>query len=180
VNWKTTQEAGGGALTLFTSHVFYYLEQLAGPIAALSARLLKSARDSRSGDTRNVLAMYLSSGATASVCVNNQAARGSGHRVECYGSEGMLLLENRTADYIRGFQLWLGKREGELSPIDVPPLADQPADGRVPAVACLMRRFTDWVLTGRAAKPDFSDGIHVQGLIESARRSDERGTWEVV
>ena len=40
-SWKTRTAEGGGVLNLFTSHVFYYLECLIGPISEVSAILSK-------------------------------------------------------------------------------------------------------------------------------------------
>ena len=78
VGWYRNPSPWEQCLIVFTSHAFYYLEQLAGPIAAVSGHLLKGPGDPRGGDTRNLLALRMASGATAAVCVNNQAPLGSG------------------------------------------------------------------------------------------------------
>ena len=56
-SWKTRTEDGGGTLGNFVSHVFYYLEWLAGPIADLSARLFRTPGDERTGDSFDALSM---------------------------------------------------------------------------------------------------------------------------
>jgi predicted dehydrogenase len=131
----------------------------------------------RSGDTLNLLAMRFASGATASVCVNNHAVHGSGHVIECYGDQGSLALKNSTGDYVRGFGLWFGQRGQQLAsvPINEPP--DPFADGRTLPVAILLRRFIEWVQTGRRAKPDFDDGCRVQALIEAIRAAASQAAW---
>lgn len=177
INWKTTAEAGGGTLMSFTSHVLYYLEQFAGPIATLRASLIKRGNDTRTGDTQNIIPLQFASGATAGIHINTCAPLGTGHRVECYGEEGVLLLENPTPDYIRGFRLSLGTRKDALSTVDVAEIPAQPADGRIAAVSVLTRKFADWVMGGSPARPDFTDGLRVQELIDAARRADQQAGW---
>src|SRR4029077_16925494 len=96
-----------GTLNQFVSHSFFYLEWLLGPVARIAAHL--TPRDA-AGDARADLWLELASGCPVSVSVAADAFLGSGHRLEIYGEQGALLLENRTADYVNGFTLSLGTR----------------------------------------------------------------------
>lgn len=179
-SWKTRAEDGGGILNSFASHIFFYLEWLAGPICRLWAGLSRAPGDTRSGHTLATMSMELASGAMASVCVSTSAFLGSGHRLEFYGDEGTMRLENTTQDYINGFRLLLGTRSaGQFEPVDMRVEAAA-ADGRIVSVGRLVERFVDWIDHSTPAHPDFQDGCRVQALLEAARRSHESGCWVVV
>lgn len=178
-SWKNRAETGGGVLNSFVSHTFHYLEWFAGPIRRLSARMFGPPGDARSGDTLAVLCLELKSGVAASISVSNHAFLGNGHRLEFYGSEGTLVLENPTLDYVRGFRLLYGTRGSnclEVVCVDAGE-GDGSPDGRVAAVGRLVDRFVNWVITGERSTPCFLDGLRVQGLLEAARRSHEAGCW---
>ena len=57
-----------------------------------------------------VVSAQLKSGVTASVTLCNAAVLGSGHRVGFYGDAGAIVLGNPTANAIKGFRLFMGKR----------------------------------------------------------------------
>jgi predicted dehydrogenase len=177
-NWKTSM-VDGGALNLLVSHCFYYIEHMAGPIKAVSARLSRTPGDARTGDALDVLVLDLESGATAMLCVSVHSFAGSGHRVEFYGDDGTMVLDNPTADYVHGFTLRYGTRkEGGLTEVTVPAAREDvwPRDGRIYVVARLAARFVSWALGGSAARPSFRDGMRVQRLLDAARRSDASGS----
>lgn len=177
VSWKTASEAGGGTLASFVSHVFYNLEQMAGPVAAVRVCLARTPGDSRSGDALVSATLELASGAVATLSVSGNAPLGSGHRLEFYGDEGALVLANPTADYLRGFRLQQGRRRsGRLEDVDTTDPEEQGAeDGRIVPVARLVGRFLDAVQTGRLSRPDFADGLRVQVLLDAARRAHDEG-----
>lgn len=178
-SWKTTTAEGGGVLFSFGSHTLHYLEWLAGPIRRLHARLARAPGDERPGDSLAMLQIQLASGAAASITLSTHAFLGNGHRLEFYGEDGTLLLSNTTADYMKGFHLFIGSRSGgsfeqvptaELDPTNA-------EDGRIPAVASLASHFLDWIETGTATRPNFEDGLRVQALLDAALRSDRIGAW---
>jgi predicted dehydrogenase len=178
-HWKARRADGGGALFNFGGHVLHYLEWFGGPLAGLAVRRFTSPGDSRPGDTFFTVSGAFRSGAAISVAVGTAAFQGSGHRVDFYGEEGTLVLENRTKDYHRGFTLNLATRDEEawqdLSSKDT---NDNPADDeRVPAVARMAASFLDWVTEGRRASPDFVEASRVQALLEVAQRSDDTRQW---
>jgi predicted dehydrogenase len=176
-SWKTSAEGGGGVLNAFVSHAFYYLEWFVGSIGRLSARLLRMPGDERTGDTLAVLCLELESGLPVSISVSSHAFLGSGHRVEFYGQEGTLMLDNRTADYIQGFKLFYGTRASNRLEVVA---SDDPKDtvtidGRIDAVARLTKRFVNWIKTGLPSAPNFQDGLRVQKLLEAAWLSHQAG-----
>ena len=177
-NWKTDRSAGGGTLSNFVSHALDYLEWLAGPITGLSARLAGMPGDGRRNDTFVSMAFQFASAAAGSLVMSAAAYRGSGHRIEFYGDDGSLVLENPKRDYMRGFVLRLASRPNDFENIDVgAPETDLWADGRVLPSSRIARRFIDWIHGGSPAQPNFTAGLRVQSLLEDARRSHETGRW---
>ncbi len=178
-NWKTSRDNGGGVLGNFVSHCFYYLEWLCGPIGGLSARIASLPGTDGALDATAALTLAFQSGASGSLSMSNAAYLGSGHRIELYGEEGTLVLNNTTTDYMRGFTLHYAKRPAEaLSPIPVDdPAERQYGDGRIAPVSRLAKRFLDAVEHGSGGRPDFHDGYRVQRLIAAARDSHARGVW---
>jgi predicted dehydrogenase len=177
-NWKTRADTGGGVLGNFASHTFHYLEWFCGPVASLSARLA-GLPDAAALETTAMLTLDFDSGIPASVSVSCGSYLGPGHRLEFYGEDGTLVLENATSDYMRGFELRHARRPAAaLTRIAV----DDPddalyADGRIAPTARIVRDFIAAVASRApdAVKPDFSDGYRVQRLIDAARRSHAEG-----
>ncbi len=180
-NWKTLSDTGGGVLGNFVSHCLHYLEWFGGPVTRLSARLggLPGDEDLQ---TTAAMSFGFAGGPVASLSMSCASYLGSGHRVECYGEDGTLVLSNTTSDYMRGFELWHARRPAAaLERIAVEDTDDlRYKDGRIAPVSRLAKIFIDAILHGGAAEPDFATGYRVQQLIEAARRSDrERKTIEV-
>lgn len=184
-NWKTLRDDGGGVLGNFVSHCFHYLEwfaeSLAGPLAGLQTRVGGLPGDSDL-DTTVAMALQYADGPMASLSMSCASFRGPGHRIEFYGEDGTLVLENRTADYMRGFVLSYAKRPGELSPVAVEDSLDagQP-DGRIAPASRLAAKFIDATADAPRYKPNaapgFAAGFRVQQLIDAAQRSNREGQW---
>ncbi len=176
-SWKTNPDEGGGTLNSLVSHSFYYLEWFAGRIRRIAVQLLRAPGDTRPGDTLVTGCLEMESGVPVSLVVCGHAFLGSGHRVEFYGQEGTLVLDNPTTDYIRGFQLLYGTRASKCLNIlrEDSRKANDISDGRVVAVMRLANRFVNWIKIGTPSKPDLDDGLHAQRLLEIARRSHFEG-----
>lgn len=180
-NWKTLRDDGGGVLGNFVSHCFHYLEWFAGPLAGLQARVGGLPGDNEL-DTTVAMALQYAHGPLASLSVSCASFRGGGHRIEFYGEDGTLVLENRTADYMRGFVLGYAQRPGELTaaPIEDPADAGQP-DGRIAPTSRLAARFIDCLADKPRYKPNtapgFAAGYRVQQLIDVAQRSNREGRF---
>jgi predicted dehydrogenase len=171
-NWKTLSNRGGGVLGNFVSHCLHYLEWFGGPVTRLSARLAGLPGDADL-ETTAAMSFDFAGGHMASLAMSCAAYLGSGHRVECYGEDGTLVLSNTTADYMRGFELWHARRPAaalERIALEDPEDARYP-DGRIAPVSRLARIFIDAIEQGGAAEPDFAAGYRVQQLIEAAKRS---------
>jgi predicted dehydrogenase len=173
-SWKMQSCEGGGVLNQFVSHSLYYLEWLFGPVGRLAARLTPR---ERAGDARADLWLELKSGCPVTVSVAADAFLGSGHRLEIYGEEGSLVLENREGDYVNGFALSVGTREGgAFSTHESVPFPH--ADGRIGAASAIAHRFVDSILSGESVSPNLAEGLRVQRLIAAARCADRTGVWQ--
>lgn len=175
--WKTLADDGGGVLGNFISHTFHYLEWFCGPIARLSARLAGLPGDSAL-QTTAAMGLELESGPLVSLSMSCASYLGSGHRLEFYGEDGTLVLHNRTADYMRGFELFHARRGAatlDRIPVEDPADAGQP-DGRIAPVSRLARLFLDAIEKGGTPQPGFAEGYRVQQLIDAAQRSHRDGT----
>ena len=177
-SWKTDAEMGGGALSSFASHCFYYLEWLIGPIRRLTAHLFSPAGPSATGHGDTLAALWLEhqNGVPSSLCISSSAFLGSGHRVEIYGQQGSILLDNPSRDYISGFSLWHGTRQtSRLECVYRGQTEDTETDGRIAMVNSLVKRLVRWVLDGIPTTPDIEDGFRVQRLLDAAYRSNDAG-----
>ncbi|MBI4323014.1 MAG: Gfo/Idh/MocA family oxidoreductase [Candidatus Omnitrophica bacterium] len=178
--WKVRQQAGGGALNAFGSHIFYYVEWLLGPVQKISAHLFRSDRDAsvERGDQLAMICLVLHDGTPVGVTVSTHAYLGSGHRVEIYAEQGTLVLENPTSDYVKGFRLLQGRREqNRLEAIQTQSQDLPEGDGRIVAVGRLVERFVNWVQSGTPSAPTLEDGYRVQCLLDAARKADATGRW---
>jgi predicted dehydrogenase len=178
-SWKSSSSQGGGTLSNFVSHSLHYLEWFVEPIARLNARLFHLLNDRRSGDSTVNLMLEFYNGAACMLSMSAAAFPGSGHKIEFYGEDGSLVLENPFRDYMRGFSLIYSHRKAAQGKVIIAsdPEDDESKDGRILPVSRLMRRFFDWIERGARARPDFRDGLRVQELIAAARASDESGRW---
>jgi predicted dehydrogenase len=173
-SWKMRSTEGGGTLNNFVSHSLYYLEWLLGPVTRIAARF--TPRQS-AGEARVDAWLELASGCPVTLSVAADAFLGSGHRLEIYGEQGTLRLENRTADYVNGFTLSVGTRStGAFSAQTLEPPGEP--DGRIAAASAIVRRFVDAVLSGSAVEPNLAHGLRVQHLMAAARAADRSGAWQ--
>ena len=171
-SWKLRGDSGGGTLMSFVSHSFYYLEWLLGPIVAIQGSLYPAGS---TDDLRVNAWIDHASGCQTVLTVATDACLGSGHRIEIYGSEGALVLDNRGADYVSGFGLSVGDRvSGQLQTVSLREMAPG-TDGRVDALSGIIGRFVDAIVDKGVVKPSFFDGLRVQQLIEAVRQSDRSG-----
>ncbi len=160
-SWKLRSASGGGALHAFASHVFHYLESLAGPVRSMSARMTPD--DAR--DARVDAECELASGGMASIEIDTDFSGEPEHVVELTGALGSLVLENRARDTVAGFA-----RGG--TPTHPP---GGTADDRIAPVSRIVTELIDAIGAGATASPRLQEGVRVQQLIDAARRSHERG-----
>jgi predicted dehydrogenase len=171
-HWKTRDCHGGGVLGNFASHSLHYLEWFCGQIIQLSGRLAQ-APDLPNLDTTVTAECRFAGGASGALVVSCAAFLGSGHRIEFYGTDGAMVLENVSYDTMRGFTVRHGNRDSNyrwFEPIEPDPL-DTQADGRIAPVARLASKFLDRIEGQTNDAPDFAAGYRVQTLIEQIRHN---------
>lgn len=174
-HWKMSRDEGGGTLFNFVSHSLHYLEWFAGPITHIQAMLAKMPGDGRSGDAFAALALQFAGGAAGSISMAASSYEGLGHRIELYGDDGTVVLENATPQYMRGFTVRCARRPGKLAGVELTEEPDSDPDSRIAPTASIDRRFIDWIVDGTTARPNFRDGLRVQVLLEAALASDRAG-----
>jgi predicted dehydrogenase len=178
--WKTRVEDGGGVLNLFVSHTFHDVEWLLGPVQRVSAGLFhdEPLSEAPKNETTVILCAVLENGTPVSVTVSNNAFLGGGHRLEVYGDQGSLVLENTQVSYVRGFRLWLGRRhEDRLLEMAVPEEPAIPGDDRIGPASRLAERFLAWIERGIPSSPTMEDGYRVQCVLEAVRASARMRQW---
>lgn len=171
--WRTNGTNGGGALGNFVSHSLHYLEHFGGPMRDMSANIftLPDASEIENGVSLNGT---FENGASYTFSMNAGAYLGTGHRLEFYGEDGTIVLENRTADHARGFTLHHARRPATaLERIAVAEEGTDLPDGRIAPVARIARRFLDAVENGNEMKPGIKEAYRVQVLIDAARFSKQ-------
>ena len=165
-SWKNDSKQGGGVLNNFVSHVVHNMEWLFGGIESVDAAV----RGPCDGAETCVQAtLDMQGGFPIFLSVASDAFLGHGHCLAVYGENGTLVLKNSTADYARGFELWLGTR-------DAPSLAflarDESLpgiDGRIAPVQRLASRFLDSILDGGEMNPNFAHGLRAQLILDQMR-----------
>jgi predicted dehydrogenase len=168
--WK--RDAGGGVLNLFVSHSFDLVEWIFGRVRRLSARL----EPATGTDARAEVWLDLVDGPNVSISAAADLSGGSGHRIEIYGDNGALFVENSSNDYIAGFTLKVVSGTAPATTIELPQLLPG-EDGRVTAVADVVRRFVDAIESHGPMSPGLEDGLAVQRLIDCARDAHRSGAW---
>ncbi|HEY0462898.1 MAG TPA: Gfo/Idh/MocA family oxidoreductase [Polyangiaceae bacterium] len=175
LSWKRDANSGGGTLNLFGSHALDSVLWAFGDVRRLSARTWSPAPEI--ADTQVEVWLETVRGLPISISLAADAPQGSGYRVEIYGTDGSIVLENRTADYATGFTLTLALRGERVTEVAL----ERPTaglDGRIAATAGVVRRFLDAIETRSRATPDFDDGLSVQRLMDAIRESENSGLWQ--
>ena len=123
------------------------------------------------------MAIEFAAGQLASLSMSCASYLGSGHRIEFYGEDGTLVLDNPGGDYMRGFRLFYGKRPAAA----LTPFRSMTRSTRNIRTAA-SRRFrgspgASSTLSKAAppVRPDFAAGYRVQQLIDAAQRSHQQG-----
>lgn len=183
-HWKTKDHLGGGVLFNFASHVLFYLEWLLHPayikinsIIAKSSNLLGKSL----GSNLLQLSAKLSNGSIINILISTAAFLGSGHKIEIYGDNASLILEN-TTKIMSGFTLKCGDRsDNSWKNIDInhkfknfsnkaKVSKTNVSDERIIPTARLFDKFIDWVITGNSHNPNFQDGLRVNFLIDQIQQ----------
>ena len=194
-NWLFERSKGGGFLGSLGSHYIDNVREWFGDIAAVAADIstfVTSRPEPGTNTWRTVdaddsfaLVMRMANGARAVINVSAVALYGGGERIEAYGSNGALVIDNSGKLY--------GARAGaganSLTEIEIPQRLTGAALGltadnaRLTPFVTLAQRFVRAVQQRDAGEsdttpaPSFNDGLRVQEVLDAARQSAETGQW---
>lgn len=171
-SWKTNVDEGGGALSFYFSHVFYYLEFFIGRIKNVDCTLFSSKKSLNKGETRVDMTVLFENYCIGRIHLDIGYAGKEIHSLEFHGKKGTMKLKNTSNNFVDNFQLTINKNNN----IQSIRLAkhkrshkNELEDPRINVIKPIAERFINWCKTGVPAKPDFQDGLRVQELIENAR-----------
>ena len=176
-SWKTDVNEGGGALSFYFSHVFYYLEYFIGRIKSMQCNFIFSEKSLNKGETGIDMSIEFENGCKGKARMDIGYEGLQKHRVEFQGESGTVTLENNSCNFVDNFELIMKNQKGiqKIKPTKVFDLMpDQLEDPRVKIIKPIAERFIRWCNTGVSAKPDFQDGLRIQELIEMARDSNSK------
>lgn len=177
-HWKTQSNLGGGVLFNFASHVLFYLEWLLHPayieipsIVVKQSNLLGN----NLGSNLIRLSASLSTGAAINILISTAAFMGSGHKIEIYGDNNSMVLENKPNNPIGSFTLKIADRNlNAWKRISVKNDSiknnninlNKILDDRVLVTHNLVNKFIDWIKTGNIQHPNFMDGLRVNVILD--------------
>ena len=192
-NWWSDVKQGGGALGAIGSHIvdaFRWLlnTEVSEVFGQLSTHVPKrkdqsgTVREVTTDDEANLLLRFDgdSSGLTGNASLSMVQAGASAHVVEIFGSEGAVRVDGN------GY-VWSAKRgdtEWTSIEIDRGHLAPGMAEGGWSrGFTAFSKKIVDALREGRTTvegAATFEDGYRTQLVLDAARRSNERGCWEVI
>jgi len=193
--WLFDKAAGGGFLGALGSHYIDGLRNWFGEIAAVSAEIETQVKQravptGQSGEWRKVSAddsfslhLRFAKGGRGTITVSVVSPFGEGERMEFYGSQGTLIIDN--AGHLLGGKVGEDQRLG-LLPIPARYSAGLSSDDpRLRPFVTLASDFVAGVRTAlkqggrtdREIAPGFSDGLRVQQILDAARASAESNCW---
>ena len=175
-SWKTDVKQGGGALSFYFSHTFYYLEYFIGRIKNIQCNFSFSEKCLNQGETSINMNILFENGCMGNAHLDIAYVGQPKHTIEFYSKEGSIILQNLSNNFVDNFELTVNTNTGKqkIKPNNVYNLSyDKLEDSRVKVITPIAERFINWCNTGVAAKPDFQDGLRVQELIEMARTNSK-------
>ncbi len=183
-DWVARKKYSGGMLGRMGCHFIdafrWWFGEVTGLYAELDTRAktrpLPDGSGVREADSDDSIwcSMKLDNGAMATLVVSTAVRHGPGARIEAYGSDGTLVLENE------GPLLGARKGDARLTELPVPVRLLSPAekeDRRLRAFVPLARRVVDAVREGQQITPDFRDGARCQEVMDTIHRSSETRRW---
>ena len=174
-SWKTDVKQGGGALSFYFSHVFYYLEYFLGRIKNIECNFSSSEKSLNKGETGIDMTISFENGCVGNAHMYISNADQQKHKVEFHAEGKTITLQNFNSNFVDNFELILNTSKGieKIKPdMLLDSSYDESEDPRVKVIKPIAERFINWCNTGNTAKPDFEDGLRVQELIKMARISN--------
>jgi predicted dehydrogenase len=188
-------QAGSGALANVGSHAIALVQWWLGEIRTVCSSLRTAVPERMTGDGRAArvtvddtcaLLLELEDG-TPTVLSISQVAFGPRVSVEfgLFGSDGALTMQDDwgAEDAWAGRVLIAHGTDADWKPFPIPPRLTEgssPADPAVPFRGCytaMVSELVSAIREGRAAAPDFHDGVRVQEVIEAALQSEGEERW---
>ena len=176
-SWKTDVKQGGGALSFYFSHVFYYLEYFLGRIKNIECNFSSSEKSLNKGETGIDMTISFENGCVGNAHMDISNADQQKHKVEFHAEGKTIILQNFNSNFVDNFELILNTSKGieKIKPdMLLDSSYDESEDPRVKVIKPIAERFLNWCNTGVEAKPNFEDGLRVQELIEMARASNSK------
>ena len=174
-SWKTDVKQGGGALSFYFSHVFYYLEYFLGRIKNIECNFSSSEKSLNKGETGTDMPISFENGCVGNAHMDISNTDQQKHKVEFHAEGKTMILQNFNSNFVDNFELILNTSKGieKIKPdMLLDSSYDESEDPRVKVIKPIAERFINWCNTGNTAKPDFEDGLRVQELIKMARISN--------
>ena len=174
-SWKTDVKQGGGALSFYFSHVFYYLEYFLGRIKNIECNFSSSEKSLNKGETGTDMTISFENGCVGNAHMDISNTDQQKHKVEFHAEGKTMILQSFNSNFVDNFELILNTSKGieKIKPdMLLDSSYDESEDPRVKVIKPIAERFINWCNTGNTAKPDFEDGLRVQELIKMARISN--------
>ena len=202
LKWKLTAVAGGGVIADLASHALDLVDWLIGPFASIMAATQIAFADRPSAADPNqrvpvdaedsvMLVARMPSGALGTIEATKIATGSEDElRFEIHGSKGAVRFNGMDPHHLElhdagqpdqpfgGSRGWTRINAGQryASPATSFPSAKAPIGWLRSHTACLAN-FLQAIADGRAATPDLRQGIRVQRLMDSVRRSAAERRW---
>ncbi|WP_084464615.1 Gfo/Idh/MocA family protein [Microtetraspora fusca] len=190
--WSTEPAGGTSVLTIMAGHFLPMLEQMAGRLVEVTARLPRlHDRVAVAGTGKTVvnrmpsqvlLHGLLDSGATASIAVHGGSGSPDGFFVKLVGSEGTLTATQPRPGVYMHWTDWDIRSDGER--VTIPDayrtVPFDPAAGPVANVAALYQEIARALAEGRPAYPDFHAAARHHRVLAAIERAAESGGTEQV
>ncbi len=186
--WQAEHAAGANTLTISGGHAIDALCYVLGEFAELSARVDTRIREWTLTDGGTVkvdapdyfsVSGRLTSGAEVTVQVAAVPAGATGHRLEIYGREGMLLMTTGGSPNVGPNELYGARGRDRPAPLPIPEAYKLAPEG-TPAgqpfnVAQAYTRFADARDGGDGFDPDFDLAVLRHRLLDAIERSSREG-----
>ncbi|MBI3328997.1 MAG: Gfo/Idh/MocA family oxidoreductase [Nitrospinae bacterium] len=190
--WSMRAEEGGGAILIACGHALDVVRWYLGEVEEVCGKVETLVKETQFSDTGEVVPVTaidtvafmarLASGVTGTVHVSNVCKRGSGFRLEVYGTEGRLLVESSHMVQYSPARVYGARGKDEVGELSVPArlleVTGLSSDSQALQVAQLLRRFIRAINEGAGFHPNFAEAVSLHRTIEAVVRSSKTGTWE--
>jgi len=196
--WSTDPSAGNNLLTVMAGHALAAVEQVAGPLADVSAVLANRHERVAVAETGELIANHvpgqvalhgrLADGALLSLSIRGGSAGApDGFVITIAGTDGTLTVTPAEPGHYPGWAEWrirLRGNDGAVTDLPVPGTYRVVPPG-VPAgppahIAALYREIAHAVTEGRPAHPGFDTAVHHHQTLAAIERADRTGTRQTL